>query len=104
MSRLLTLAVFAGAIGLTAAPAAPASAAPAGRQAQYADAARSAGVPERVLLAVSYLESRWDTNRGVPSTSGGYGPMHLTERVAATPANEAEDARGDTARPALVVD
>jgi N-acetyl-anhydromuramyl-L-alanine amidase AmpD len=92
------------AVGLAATPA---GAAPAiGRQAQFADAARAAGVPERVLLAVSYLESRWDTNRGAPSTGGGYGPMDLTVATpAAQPpaagAAQPEDARGDTARPAL---
>nr|BFE80915.1 hypothetical protein GCM10020093_035160 [Planobispora longispora] len=36
-------------------------------------------MPESVLLAVSYLESRWDRNGGLPSVSGGYGPMHLVD-------------------------
>lgn len=36
------------------------------------------GVPEAVLLAVSYAETRWDDHQGKSSTSGGYGPMHLT--------------------------
>ena len=48
------------------------------RQQVFADAARQYGVPEKVLLGVSYLESRWDTNGGEASTGGGYGPMHLT--------------------------
>lgn len=48
------------------------------RQAQYAAAARAYGVPEKVLLGVSYLQSRWDTHAGLPSVDGGYGPMHLT--------------------------
>ncbi|MEK8108786.1 peptidoglycan recognition family protein [Micromonospora sp. M12] len=66
----------------------PASAAPTtDRQQQYAAAASEYGVPTDVLLAVSYLESRWDSNAGTPSTSGGYGPMHLTDarHVAALP-------------------
>jgi hypothetical protein len=74
------------------------------RQQAYATAAAEYGVPESVLLAVSYLESRWDTNAGAPSTSGGFGPMHLTDvaSVAAQPGFEGhagEDARGDDARP-----
>ena len=64
--------------GFALAPA-PASAAPTDRQGDYAAAAAEYGVPESVLLAVSYLESRWDTNAGTPSTSGGFGPMHLTD-------------------------
>ena len=40
---------------------------------------RQYGVPSSVLLAVSFLESRWDDHGGSPSTAGGYGPMHLTE-------------------------
>ena len=44
----------------------------------YSAAAAKYGVPESVLLAVSYAETRWDDHAGKPSTSGGYGPMHLT--------------------------
>ena len=51
----------------------------AARQAAYAEAARAYGVPESVLLAVSYLHSRWDTHGGRPSVSGGFGPMHLVD-------------------------
>lgn len=49
------------------------------RQADFAAAARRYGVPVSVLLAVSYLESRWDDHAGAGSTAGGYGPMHLTD-------------------------
>jgi hypothetical protein len=49
-----------------------------GRQGDFTQAATAAGVPTSVLLSVSYLESRWDDHDGEPSTSGGYGPMHLT--------------------------
>ncbi|MGI5183327.1 N-acetylmuramoyl-L-alanine amidase [Dactylosporangium sp. CA-152071] len=90
----------------TAVPAAPATAAPATRQAAYADASATWGVPVGVLLAVSYLESRWDTNRGAPSTSAGYGPMHLTDAAALAaaltttgqPHHDTGDARGDDSR------
>ena len=78
----------------------------ADRQQVYAASAHEFGVPESVLLGVSYLESRWDVNGGEPSTSAGYGPMHLTDVVAANAGGShhddgSEDPRGDTARPAL---
>ncbi|MEU8383928.1 hypothetical protein AB0C32_32730, partial [Streptosporangium sp. NPDC048865] len=50
-----------------------------GRQAAFTEAARRYGVPESVLLAVSYLESRWEGHGGLPSVSAGYGPMHLVD-------------------------
>jgi hypothetical protein len=85
---------------------APAGAEPApvtGRQATYAAAAEEFGVPESVLLGVSYLESRWDTNAGLPSTAAGFGPMHLTDVAAANTGGShhdqgSEDPRGDSAR------
>ncbi|MFC7221223.1 N-acetylmuramoyl-L-alanine amidase [Streptomyces polyrhachis] len=81
----------------TAAPA------PAGRQQQYAAAAGRHQVPESVLLGVSYLESRWDTNAGRPSTDAGFGPMHLTDAATALAEDHhgdaGEDPRGDTGRP-----
>ena len=60
------------------AAAAPPPAPAAVEASAYSAAAAKYGVPESVLLAVSYSESRWDDHRGAPSTSGGYGPMHLT--------------------------
>ncbi|MFF0322093.1 N-acetylmuramoyl-L-alanine amidase [Nonomuraea angiospora] len=100
-------------------PLSPAN--PSGRQAEFAAAAREFGVPESVLLGVSYLESRWDANGGSPSTAGGYGPMHLVDAFPADtlgplsgaaqdvsaiggghagPIGDAlGDARGDEARP-----
>jgi len=61
--------------------AAPAdSGAPAtGLQRAFAAASEQYHVPQSVLLAVSYLQSRWDTHAGAPSVTGGYGPMHLTD-------------------------
>jgi len=63
------------------------------RQAAFRAAARAAQVPATVLLAVSYLESRWDHHGGAHSTAGGYGPMHLTN---VAPDNV--DGRGDGVR------
>ena len=72
----------------------------------FATASAEYQVPQSVLLAVSYLQSRWDTHAGAPSVTGGYGPMHLTDARTALATAEhfaegTEDARGDSARPAL---
>ncbi|MCT4357143.1 N-acetylmuramoyl-L-alanine amidase [Streptomyces sp. Je 1-79] len=90
---------------LSAAP--PATAGPpmetGSLQRQFAAAAERQGVPQSVLLAVSYLQSRWDAHGGAPSVTGGYGPMHLTDAVTALAeaphhSHGAEDARGDGSR------
>ncbi|MFG2887266.1 N-acetylmuramoyl-L-alanine amidase [Streptomyces sp. NPDC048297] len=79
----------------------------AGRlQQAFVTAAAEYHVPQSVLLAVSYLQSRWDWHAGAPSVSGGYGPMHLTDPRTALATTEhyaegSEDARGDSARAAL---
>ncbi|TXS21973.1 N-acetylmuramoyl-L-alanine amidase [Streptomyces sp. adm13(2018)] len=92
---------------LSAAPPAGAEAAASGAlQDQFARAAARHGAPESVLLAVSYLQSRWDAHGGAPSVTGGYGPMHLTDAVTAlteAPPHHSEgteDARGDSSRAA----
>lgn len=51
----------------------------AGRQQEFEQAAAEYGVPLPVLLGVAYHESAWEAHPGRPSTSGGYGPMHLTD-------------------------
>ncbi|MFE9452780.1 N-acetylmuramoyl-L-alanine amidase [Streptomyces sp. NPDC006739] len=88
--------------GSSASPAPPASSTRELQRA-FASAAARYHVPQSVLLAVSYLQSRWDTHAGAPSVTGGYGPMHLTDARAALAATEhlaegTEDARGDGAR------
>jgi N-acetyl-anhydromuramyl-L-alanine amidase AmpD len=89
--------VGSGFAALAAAPQAQAAdwsrclSGPADRQAAFARAAQVSGVPEKVLLAVSYMESRWDDHGGAVSSSGGYGVMHLTQDAAAK--HEAEVAR-----------
>jgi hypothetical protein len=109
-ARVALSTAVVGAATLMSTGPAPASSPPDTRQLQYAAVAAEYGVPESVLLAVSYLESRWDTNAGTPSTSGGYGPMHLTdaEYVASLPGNhhdhDGEDPRGDDSRPVRTVD
>jgi N-acetyl-anhydromuramyl-L-alanine amidase AmpD len=91
--------------------AAPSSAedSTAGLQRAFAAAAVEYHVPQSVLLGVSYLQSRWDTHAGAPSVTGGYGPMHLTDAhtaLASAPHHSegTEDARGDSARAALLPD
>ncbi|MFI6405489.1 N-acetylmuramoyl-L-alanine amidase [Streptomyces sp. NPDC050548] len=75
-------------------------------QRAFASASAEYHVPPTVLLAVSYLQSRWDTHGGAPSVTGGYGPMHLTDARTALATTEhlsegTEDPRGDSARAAL---
>ena len=94
-----SLAVLNGA-GVSASPTDPSAA----RQAAFGAAAAEFGVPDSVLLGVSYLQSRWDTNNGTPSTTGGYGPMHLTDAApllvdGGNHDHGDEDARGDETRP-----
>lgn len=43
----------------------------------FAAAADATGVPEDLLKAVSYLESRWDQHAGQVSADGGYGVFNL---------------------------
>ena len=78
-------------------------------QSAFTDAAAQYHVPRNVLLAVSYLQSRWDAHGGAPSVTGGYGPMHLTDArtaiartVAPHHSEGTEDARGDGSRAPLL--
>ncbi len=57
----------------------PAIAAAPNLQQEFAAAAQEFGVPQPVLMAVAYSVSRWEQHAGQPSTSGGYGIMHLTD-------------------------
>ncbi|WP_406313672.1 N-acetylmuramoyl-L-alanine amidase [Streptosporangium sp. NBC_01639] len=111
MRRLPGIAVAAALAALTpqavgdrtpeAGPTARRSDAPESRQAVFARVARTYGVPESVLLAVAYLESRWDANNGLPSVSAGYGPMHLVDGRLGPELrrHDTEDPRGDERRP-----
>src|SRR3954467_6028076 len=102
MRRRTLVAATVALAGLMTVPAHAAqqpSPAPTTRQEAFAAAAKVYHVPEKVLLAVAYLESRWDANGGRPSVGAGYGPMHLTDATL-TPSGEhlsggGEDPRGD---------
>src|SRR5947207_10655905 len=84
---------------LILAQASPASAAPASSlQSAFASASSEFGVPQNVLLAVSYVVSRWE-NDARPSAAGGYGPMQLLDASSA-PASD-EKGAGDKAATSL---
>ncbi|MES5820150.1 N-acetylmuramoyl-L-alanine amidase [Streptomyces sp. RG80] len=104
---LATAALLLPLLGAAPSAGAPASASANGLQLAFASAAARYEVPQSVLLGVSYLQSRWDSHAGAPSVTGGYGPMHLTDaRTALADAPHhsegTEDARGDSARPAVL--
>ncbi|MFI7443669.1 N-acetylmuramoyl-L-alanine amidase [Nonomuraea indica] len=102
MRRVLAITAVA-LLPLANVTAARAAQEPTDRQRAFAAAAEEYGVPESVLLGVSYLESRWDAHAGQPSNDAGFGPMHLTDAAAYTGSNHHgegdEDARGDESRP-----
>ncbi|MTT31785.1 N-acetylmuramoyl-L-alanine amidase [Terrilactibacillus sp. BCM23-1] len=64
-------------------------------QASFVKASKEYHVPLSILMSVAYNETRWEQHGGEPSTSGGYGVMHLTQ-VNRLPA---EDAKGDGNQP-----
>ncbi|WP_427917884.1 N-acetylmuramoyl-L-alanine amidase [Streptomyces sp. cg40] len=102
---LATASLLLPLLGAAPAPDATGSAASTLQRA-FASASAEYHVPQAVLLAVSYLQSRWDAHGGAPSVTGGYGPMHLTDARTALATTEhlsegAEDPRGDSARAAL---
>jgi N-acetyl-anhydromuramyl-L-alanine amidase AmpD len=65
------------------------------RASVFASAAQEFGVPQEVLLAVSYNESRWTPHGSGPSSDNGYGIMDLRTKTLAAPT----DGRGDPTRP-----
>ncbi|MEU1303000.1 N-acetylmuramoyl-L-alanine amidase [Streptomyces shenzhenensis] len=84
--RRLPLLITAGALaaaGVTSVPLLAQAADPdsrtAGRQQAFERAAAEFDVPLPILLGVAYHQSAWEPHPGEPSTSGGYGPMHLTD-------------------------
>jgi hypothetical protein len=100
-SAAVVAALITGGLAVVAGPQAQAADwsrcvdGPRDRQAVFARAAEVSGVPETVLLGVSYLESRWDDHGQQVSVSGGYGPMHLTQDAAAAHAAQRAAAKGD---------
>ncbi|OIJ64078.1 hypothetical protein WN71_030970 [Streptomyces mangrovisoli] len=85
MDRRLRMVAASAALAMAAtagmtAPAGASTATADGRrlQRQFDAAAAEFGVPDAVLLAVSYQESRWESHQGRPSTTGNYGVFGLT--------------------------
>ncbi|MGE7218998.1 N-acetylmuramoyl-L-alanine amidase [Priestia koreensis] len=60
-------------------------------QNEFQKAATEFHVPLRVLLSLSYNLSQFEDHDGNPSTSGGYGPMHLVD----LPTTLTDDLKGD---------
>jgi N-acetyl-anhydromuramyl-L-alanine amidase AmpD len=75
------LSLGGGGTGLAATRSHPAVAASGHRMALMQAAAREFRVPVRLLLAISYDQSRWERQGGAPSVDGGYGLMDLTART-----------------------
>ncbi|MFC0431483.1 N-acetylmuramoyl-L-alanine amidase [Kutzneria buriramensis] len=73
-----------------------ASAAPVGLAAEFASAAHEFGVPEPILLAVSYNMTNWQPS-AAPNEAGGVGPMGLISEV-----GSAESGKGSQAHTATV--
>ncbi|MFD7443411.1 N-acetylmuramoyl-L-alanine amidase [Streptomyces sp. NPDC059909] len=48
-------------------------------QAEFEAAASEFDVPKSVLMAVSYRQTRWESHDGMPSTTGAYNVMGLTQ-------------------------
>ncbi|MEU0034065.1 N-acetylmuramoyl-L-alanine amidase [Streptomyces sp. NPDC006333] len=49
------------------------------RQQDFATAATQYHIPLNVLLGLAYQESGWQSHGELPSTDGGFGPLHLTD-------------------------
>jgi hypothetical protein len=106
----ITAAVVACATGFAQSAGAgttPVSAAPGSDalQRQFAAAAREFHVPESLLLALSYQQTRWEAHHGEPSTTGNYNVMGLTQvdpaavaRTIAAGSGPEVDGRGDDTR------
>jgi N-acetyl-anhydromuramyl-L-alanine amidase AmpD len=76
----VVLSLGNGSIGLAATRSNPGMAASGHRMALIRAAAREFRVPVRLLLAISYNQSRWERQGDAPSVDGGYGLMDLTAR------------------------
>lgn len=85
------LAIILGAMPTVSAAAA--AQATSQEQRYFVSAAAEFKVPESLLLAVSYYQSRWEDHEGAMSSDGGYGPMNLREAAVVV------DQRGDLQRP-----
>ena len=67
------------ALGTAQASAETSDPGPASRESAFTRAAQDFGVPQSVLEAVSYSQTRWEAHSGEHNTDGGYGPMNLLD-------------------------
>ncbi|ANB05974.1 N-acetylmuramoyl-L-alanine amidase [Streptomyces ambofaciens] len=84
VASLVAAATTAGTLalaapGLLGSDGAGAAAADVPLQARFAQAAEEFDVPQSVLMAVSYRQTRWEDHDGLPSTTGAYNVMGLTD-------------------------
>lgn len=96
-SKRLVILAFASVMALTVVGA-PASVmaqevAATKRQKMFQAASKEFNVPEKILLAVAYNQTRFENYDGKPSVAGGYGLMHLTAEA------ESDDGRGNPLKP-----
>jgi N-acetyl-anhydromuramyl-L-alanine amidase AmpD len=94
--RLRAILLAGLALVLSAMPTAAASASAqqsSSEQDMFKQAAQEFQVPQELLQAVSYFQSRWEDHKGEVSVDGGYGPMNLRTTM------QVEDKRGDSTRP-----
>jgi len=96
LQRTAALLVVVGFLAATGSPGLAHASAASERQRSFTAAAAEFGVPQELLLSISYNQSRWEDHNGLPSADGGYGLMHLTTNT------ELIDGRGDHRRPRLV--
>jgi N-acetyl-anhydromuramyl-L-alanine amidase AmpD len=68
-----------GALTIGTATQAAADPHPTGRAADFQRASTEFGVPEPLLEALAYSQTRWDAHAGRHNTDGGYGPMNLID-------------------------
>ncbi|MER6567729.1 N-acetylmuramoyl-L-alanine amidase [Streptomyces sp. NPDC001093] len=73
------LAVAAAGVTALAQAQQPGGPQPYALQHEFAAAAEEFRVPQSVLMAVAYQQSRWDSHGGSPSTTGNYNVMGLTQ-------------------------
>src|SRR5690625_318702 len=64
----------------------------------FEEAAKEFHVAQEILMSVSYNETRWNHHNGEPSTSGGYGIMHMTQIDQALNSDAKGDGINETAK------
>lgn len=103
LAATLTAALATGGAAQAADPTASVGTDAGSRERAFAAASAEFGVPQSVLEAVSYAQTRWDFHAG-HSTTGGYGPMHLVDADLGNPSQAKGLGGPATPAPAPVAD